>query len=440
MAVTDQSSVTFKDTVIDDFLKGYLLTRILDAIYRSVKADFLATITMNASFLHHSSVLEIALESELAEFLSSDCIDRMCNVLSSKPSLMKPKLPEDAFTTRSTSYNLVHDDFYFAPLAFYTIKTVLCLIYLGIFTGLSIHGCIFDDEWICMFGFIFNEVFQLGDLGVKGHFEACENYLDFSLSFLFLSVMLLCIAGNFYVHAENARSIALYIKKNININALNGAGITFALVSSSHGKYKYRICQRSLKRNNTFDGESNETLPRQWRCHNPKCLRLTNYSITANAPETQKIFQCSLCEMEHHCGEYIKKMSRKTFTQTTFLSLWWFTERSTRILMNILGCFIIIKKYEVSIGSWFATFGNMTILFSVTLDLVFLIYSSLLVYLLTQHKYAEAEGVDVIIVSLCLFCNIFAVIDLSTPTYSTIMFNRYSIDIFGGSGMGLCLV
>ena len=417
-----------------DFLKGYLMIHILDAIYRSVEADHFTTITMNASFLHHSSLLEIALEPELVEFLSSDRIDRMYNVLSSKSSLMKPKLSEDAFATRSTSYNSVHHllksnayDFYFAPLGFYTIKTVLFLIYLGIFTGLSIHGGIFNDEitfvdyfvWLCMFGFIFNKVFQLGELGVKGRFEVCENYLDCALSFLFLSVMLIRIAGNFYSNAKNAESFALYTKKNVNINALNHAGIIFALISSSYGKYNNTKSTRHLKRNNTFDGEFNETLARQWRCHNPKSL-LNNYSIIANTPKTQKIFQCFVVNM-------YSKNSKEDFHANRVLVVVLVYGRSRRILMSILGCFviIIIKKCEVSNGSWLATFD---------LVYVFSIYSNWLVYLLTQHEYAEAEGVDVII-SLFLFCNMFAVIDLLTPTYSPIMFSRYSIGIFDGSGV-----
>ena len=134
-----------------------------------------------------------------------------------------------------------------------------------------------------------------------------------------------------------------------------------------------------------------------------------------------------------------------TFSQGAGIIAFVTIQAILRLFMNILGYFIIIvKKYEISNVSWIATFGNMTILFSVSFDLVFLIYSNWLVYLLTQHEYAEAEGGDLVVISLFLFCNAFAVIDLLILTYSTIMFNRYSIAVFGGNnnfnGMGLCLV
>ena len=56
---------------LEDFSKRYQLWAV--KLLNSVESDYLATMMMNApSFHQHSTPFEIALESELVEFLSSD--------------------------------------------------------------------------------------------------------------------------------------------------------------------------------------------------------------------------------------------------------------------------------------------------------------------------------------------------------------------------------
>ena len=121
-----------------------------------------------------------------------------------------------------------------------------------------------------------------------------------------------------------------------------------------------------------------------------------------------------------------------TFSHSTGIICYVIIHAILRLLMNILGYFIIIiKKYKISDPSWLATFGNMTISFSFTFDTIFLFYSNWLASFLTH-----IESIFSNIFFVC--CNVFPIIDLLIVIYSTVVFNRYCTLNYDFSGMRLC--
>ncbi len=140
-------------------------------ILNSIESDYLATILMETNSFHEEkSPFSIALEHNLIDFLSSDRVGRIGHAMWVKPNLLEPDTSENFFVMKGTSFTEVNErliknptGFYLSPLGFYTLEIFLYIIYLILFTGLSIRrGNVYDPIemidivfWVANAGYIF---------------------------------------------------------------------------------------------------------------------------------------------------------------------------------------------------------------------------------------------------------------------------------------------
>ena len=175
---------------------------------RHIESDYLASITMMTKSFHGSkNPFEIAVENELIDFLSSDRMARISHAIWVKRDLLKPEISENSFEVRSTGLMAIVKalpnarDFYFTPIGFHFTETFLFVMYLGIFTIITIIGrTVYDDlewyDWLlfaCNFGYIGQEILQFLTEGPTKYFQTWENAIDITVSIIWIIIMFLRI-------------------------------------------------------------------------------------------------------------------------------------------------------------------------------------------------------------------------------------------------------
>ena len=134
------------------------------------------------------------------KMLVDNRIERISNSIMNEWMFLNPRNRDDSFEINPMSFELVWNklrstpEFYFTPLGLFTVQLTLFFLYLVLFTVLSRRRTRVHDEfdtieiifWVCNIGFVFNECMQIVDQGLAGYFDQWVNYIDFSVSAIFV--------------------------------------------------------------------------------------------------------------------------------------------------------------------------------------------------------------------------------------------------------------
>eukprot|EP01084_Bolivina_argentea_P067703 123248_1 len=170
-----------------------------------LESDHLATILLEVkSDIDGRSALDMALDFGLHSFVSNNRVERVTTSILNNFEFLKPKNRDEAFEIDPLSLDLIwtkiwRKEFYLTPLGLYITTAVLYILYLALFTYLSVkQNQVYDtlevDElifWIFNTGYVLNEIQQLISVGFKKYLSDSDNYFDIIISSVFISA--LCI-------------------------------------------------------------------------------------------------------------------------------------------------------------------------------------------------------------------------------------------------------
>ena len=169
-----------------------------------LESDHLATILLEVkSDIDGMSALDMALEYQLQSFVANNRIERITSSIMHDYEFLKPKNRSQSFEIDQVSVHLVWrklrtPHFFFTPLGLFTTQVILYIIYLGIFTEVSIslgsdHRQVWDNFtwyeiffWVLNGGYILNEVQELFLEGLRFYLGDPSNYFDVLISLIFI--------------------------------------------------------------------------------------------------------------------------------------------------------------------------------------------------------------------------------------------------------------
>ena len=182
-----------------------------------LESDHLATIMLEVkSDIDGMSALDMALEYDLQAFVANNRIERVTTSIMNNFEFLKPENRDEAFEIDPLSIDLIWRklrtrQYYFTPLGLFTTQLMLYVLYLGIFTALSVwlgsgHREVRDPFswaelvfWILNGGYILNEIQQLFFQGFRKYLGDRSNYFDILISLIFI------LALSMRVYGANAR-------------------------------------------------------------------------------------------------------------------------------------------------------------------------------------------------------------------------------------------
>ena len=145
------------------------------------------------------SALEMALEYRLTSFVANNRIERISASIMNDFEFLRPKNSDDAFEIDVLSIKflwkqLKKPQFYFTAIGTYIVIFVLYLLYLALFTYLSISQFKVYDEmanheivfWIFNIGYVAHGVQLMISNGIKKYYSETINYFDTVISIVFL--------------------------------------------------------------------------------------------------------------------------------------------------------------------------------------------------------------------------------------------------------------
>ena len=167
----------FKDRAFYDVARGDVFRKISGAYIaaasdylRFVESDHLATILLEVkSDIDGMSALDMALEYGLTGFVANNRVERVTTSIMQNFEFMRPANRAEAFEIAPLSIPLVFRkmrrwQFFFTPLGTYVCTVFLYLLYLGLFTYLSVQQYRVYDEvtdsellfWVFIAGVLFS--------------------------------------------------------------------------------------------------------------------------------------------------------------------------------------------------------------------------------------------------------------------------------------------
>ena len=170
-----------------------------------LESDHLSTILLEVkSDIDGLSALDMALKYKLQAFVTNNRVERVTTSIMNNFEFLKPKNRDEAFEIDPLSLNLIWNrmfrkEFYLTPLGLYITTTVLYLLYLALFTYLSVQQTqVYDplnaDEiifWIFNIGYVLNEIQQLLSVGIAQYLGDPSNYFDVVISGVFVTTFIL---------------------------------------------------------------------------------------------------------------------------------------------------------------------------------------------------------------------------------------------------------
>ena len=171
-----------------------------------LESDHLATILLEVkSDIDAMSALDMALKYDLQAFVANNRIERITTSIMNDFEFLKPENRLQSFEIDQLSFHLIWrklrtPQFFFTPLGLFTTQLALYVLYLGIFTRVSIELGSGDYKvyhsfewyevlfWILNGGYILNEIQQLfiSD-GLRYYLSDRTNYFDLLISLIFMS-------------------------------------------------------------------------------------------------------------------------------------------------------------------------------------------------------------------------------------------------------------
>eukprot|EP01084_Bolivina_argentea_P087758 158499_1 len=166
-----------------------------------INSPHLLTILLEVkSDMNGMSALDMSLEYELKTFLTNPLVDRITTSMMIDWQFLTPMNTEMAFQINTLSMQLIwkklwhsYSVFYFTPLGYFVTTVFLYIVYLILFTILSLTKFrVFDPMtegeivfWILNMGYILHEIVQLC-AGFHEYFSTTSNYFDAVISTVFL--------------------------------------------------------------------------------------------------------------------------------------------------------------------------------------------------------------------------------------------------------------
>eukprot|EP01083_Nonionella_stella_P230215 814042_1 len=209
-------STWFKDRAVYDVSRAEEWIRISESYVEAavdylsnIRSDHFATILLECkSDIENRSALDMALDYRVTSFVKNNRVERVANSIMNDFEFLRIENISDAFeideiTLGSLIKKLEDSHFYFTPLGTFITELMLYIIYLALFTYLSISGFrVYDamgsDEllfWVMNMGYVFNEAQALISDGVKEYYEDRTNYMDTCISLLFCTSLAIRITG-----------------------------------------------------------------------------------------------------------------------------------------------------------------------------------------------------------------------------------------------------
>eukprot|EP01083_Nonionella_stella_P151296 483245_1 len=176
----------------------------------NIRSDHFATILLECkSDIENRSALDMALDYRLTSFVKNNRVERVATSIMNDFEFLKIENIDEAFEIDEINLHSLIDklekpQFYFTPLGTFITELALYIVYLALFTYLSINEFNVYDEmaadevvfWVLNMGYVFNEAQALISDGLSEYFEDATNYMDVCISLLFCTSLTTRIMGS----------------------------------------------------------------------------------------------------------------------------------------------------------------------------------------------------------------------------------------------------
>eukprot|EP01083_Nonionella_stella_P178794 632759_1 len=166
----------------------------------NIRNDHFATILLECkSDIENRSALDMALHYRLTSFVKHNRVERVANSIMNDFEFLKIENIDVAFeideiTLDSLIEKLHQSQFFFTPLGTFITELALYLVYLALFTYLSINSFHVYDAmeaeeilfWVLNMGYVCYEIQSIYSDGPRKYFADVSNYVDMCISFLFV--------------------------------------------------------------------------------------------------------------------------------------------------------------------------------------------------------------------------------------------------------------